>query len=69
MMAIHPEQLPVINAAFTPTAEELAQAQAIVDAFSANPGQGVLNFNGRMIDKPHLKQARRLLGLAERQSP
>jgi citrate lyase subunit beta/citryl-CoA lyase len=69
MMAIHPEQLPVINAAFTPTSEELAQAQAIVDAFSANPGQGVLNFNGRMIDKPHLKQARRLLGLAERQSP
>lgn len=69
MLAIHPEQLPVINAAFTPTAEELAQAQAIVDAFSANPGQGVLNFNGRMIDKPHLKQARRLLGLAERQSP
>lgn len=69
MMAIHPEQLPVINAAFTPTSEELAQAQAIVDAFSANPGQGVLSFGGRMIDKPHLKQARRLLGLAEKQSP
>lgn len=69
MLAIHPEQLPVINAAFTPTAEELAQAQAIVDAFSANPGQGVLNLNGRMIDKPHLKQARRMLGLAEKQSP
>jgi citrate lyase subunit beta / citryl-CoA lyase len=69
MMAIHPEQLPVINAAFTPTVEELAQAQAIVDAFSANPGQGVLSFAGRMIDKPHLKQARRMLGLAEKQSP
>ncbi len=69
MMAIHPGQLPVINAAFTPTAEELAQAQAIVDAFSANPGLGVLSFAGRMIDKPHLKQARRLLGLAEKQSP
>lgn len=69
MMAIHPAQVPVINAAFTPTAEELAQAQAIVDAFAANPGQGVLNFGGRMIDTPHLKQARRVLGLAEKPSP
>lgn len=69
MMAIHPTQVPVINAAFTPTTEELAQARAIVDAFAANPGQGVLNFNGRMIDTPHLKQARRVLGLAEKPSP
>jgi citrate lyase subunit beta / citryl-CoA lyase len=69
MMAIHPAQIPVINAAFTPTVEELAQAQAIVDAFAANPGQGALNFGGRMIDRPHLKQARRLLGLAETPSP
>lgn len=69
MMAIHPAQVPVINAAFTPTAEELAQAQAIIDAFAANPGQGALNFGGHMIDRPHLKQAMRLLGLAEKPSP
>lgn len=69
MMAIHPAQLPVINAAFTPTADELAEAQAIVDAFAENPGQAVLNFNGKMIDTPHLKQARRLLALAETPSP
>ncbi|QEE43176.1 CoA ester lyase (plasmid) [Rhizobium sp. WL3] len=64
MMAIHPAQVPVINEAFTPTAEELAEAQAIVDAFAANPGKGALSFAGRMIDAPHLKQARRLLTLA-----
>jgi citrate lyase subunit beta / citryl-CoA lyase len=69
MMAIHPAQIPVINAAFTPTAEELTQAQAIMDAFAANPGKGALAFGGRMIDRPHLKQARRLLGLAEKSSP
>lgn len=61
MMAIHPSQIPVINQAFTPTPEDLAKAQAIVDAFAANPGQGALKFDGRMIDAPHLKQAERVL--------
>lgn len=69
MMAIHPTQVPIINAAFTPTVEELAEAQAIIDAFAANPGQGTLNFGGRMIDAPHLRQARRLIALAETASP
>lgn len=61
MMAIHPAQVPIINQAFTPTPEELAEAQAIVDAFAANHDQGALRFAGRMIDAPHLKQAKRLL--------
>lgn len=65
MMAIHPAQVPVINQAFTPTPEELAEAQAIVDAFAANPDQGALRFAGRMIDAPHLKQAKRLLEYAD----
>ena len=64
MMAIHPAQVPVINAAFTPTSEELAAAQAIVDLFAAHPGAGALQLDGRMVDAPHLKQARRILGLA-----
>ena len=66
MMAIHPTQVPVINAAFMPTAEELAEAQAIIDAFAASPGQATLDFCGRMIDAPHLKQAKRLLGLSDK---
>lgn len=61
MLAIHPAQVPVINAAFTPGEEEIAHARAIVAAFSANPGAGALQLDGRMIDQPHLEQARRLL--------
>ena len=65
MMAIHPSQVAPINAAFTPAAEEVARAQAIVDAFAANPGAGVLQVDGKVIDAPHLKQARHLLSLAD----
>ena len=61
MLAIHPSQVEVINAAFTPGEEEIAEARAIVNAFSANPGAGALSLDGRMIDQPHLEQARRLL--------
>ena len=51
----------VINAAFTPGEEEIAHARAIVNAFSANPGAGALQLDGKMLDQPHLEQARRLL--------
>jgi len=61
MMAIHPAQIAAINAAFTPSAEAIAQARAVVAAFAANPGAGALQLDGRMIDAPHLKQARRLI--------
>jgi len=65
MMAIHPSQVDPINAAFTPAAEEVARAQAIVDAFAANPDVGVLQVDGKMVDAPHLKQARHILSLAD----
>lgn len=64
MMAIHPSQVPVINAAFSPSAGEIARAQAIVDLFAANPGAGALSMDGRMIDAPHLKAALALLARA-----
>lgn len=64
MMAIHPSQLPVINAAFTPSADEIARAQVVVDLFAANPGAGALQLDGRMVDAPHLKAARAVLALA-----
>ena len=63
MLAIHPAQVAVINAAFTPSEAELAEAQAIVAAFTANPDAGALQIEGRMIDRPHLKLAQRLLGI------
>jgi citrate lyase subunit beta / citryl-CoA lyase len=58
MMAIHPAQVEVINAVFTPSEAEVARAQAIVDAFAASPNAGVLSLDGAMFDLPHLKQAR-----------
>lgn len=65
MMAIHPSQVAPINAAFTPSADEVSRAQAIVDAFAANPGVGVLQVDGKMVDAPHLKQAKHILSLAD----
>lgn len=65
-LAIHPAQVPVINAAFTPSADEVAHAEAIVAAFEAHPDAGVLSVAGRMVDRPHLVQARRVLERATR---
>jgi citrate lyase subunit beta / citryl-CoA lyase len=62
-MAIHPAQVPIINAAFTPSADVLARAQAIVDAFANNPGAGVVGIDGVMYDRPHLTRAQRLLSV------
>jgi citrate lyase subunit beta/citryl-CoA lyase len=59
-IAIHPDQVPVINEAFTPTDEEVLRAERIVKAFEH--GAGAITFEGKMLDIPHLKAARRLLG-------
>ncbi|MDP3674414.1 MAG: CoA ester lyase [Novosphingobium sp.] len=66
MLAIHPDQVAVINAAFTPGDEEIARAQAIVDVFAANPGVGTIGFEGAMLDRPYLARAQRLLAQAGR---
>ena len=63
-MAIHPAQVPIINDVFTPTPEAIAQAQAIVDAFAANPDAGVVGIGGVMVDRPHLARAQRMLARA-----
>ncbi|WP_255326010.1 MULTISPECIES: HpcH/HpaI aldolase/citrate lyase family protein [Sphingobium] len=60
-IAIHPDQVGVINRAFSPTPEQIAEAQAIVAAFAASPDAGTLGINGKMYDIPHLKAARRTL--------
>ncbi|MCL4673564.1 MAG: CoA ester lyase [Sphingomonadaceae bacterium] len=68
MLAIHPAQVPVINAAFTPSEEEIEHARAVVQVFAENPGKGTVALHGAMVDIPHLKLARALLadaGLAE----
>lgn len=66
MLAIHPAQLEPIHAAFTPDAAALERAAKIVALFADNPGAGVLELDGKMIDRPHLVQAERLLRIAEK---
>lgn len=64
-MAIHPAQVPVINAAFTPSAEAIERSQAIVAAFEAAGNPGVVGIDGKMYDRPHLRLAERLLARAK----
>lgn len=64
MMAIHPGQVSVINDAFTPSPAEVAVAEQIVALFARSQGRGVVAFQGRMLDAPHLKQAKSLLARA-----
>jgi len=66
-LAIHPAQVAVINAAFTPSKDEVIHAEAIVAAFEAHPDAGVLSVDGKMVDRPHLVQAQRVLGRAARE--
>lgn len=63
-MAIHPAQVPVINAAFTPSAEAIEHARALTAAFAAAGDPGVVGLGGQMYDRPHLRRAERLLGRA-----
>jgi len=63
-IAIHPAQAEVINRAFTPSDEEVAHAKRVVEVFEKNPGLGTVGMDGKMLDMPHLKQARTLLALA-----
>jgi citrate lyase subunit beta / citryl-CoA lyase len=63
-MAIHPAQVPIINAVFTPSPEAVDRARRIVDLFRANPGLGVVGLDGEMFDMPHLRRAERILAQA-----
>jgi citrate lyase subunit beta/citryl-CoA lyase len=63
-LAIHPAQVAIINECFTPSEQEIAHARRIIAAFDANPGAGTVGLDGKMVDIPHLKQARRILAQA-----
>ncbi len=64
-MAIHPAQVAVINEVFTPTADAVREAEAVIAAFAANPGAGTVGIGGVMYDRPHLERARQLLARAK----
>lgn len=65
-LAIHPDQVAVINAAFTPSAAEVAHAEKVVAAFDEAPGAGVVTLDGTMVDRPHLELAKKVLQRAEK---
>jgi citrate lyase subunit beta/citryl-CoA lyase len=67
-IAIHPAQVPIINEVFTPAADAIAKARAIIAAFEANPGRGAVAVDGVMYDRPHLTRARHLLDQADQLS-
>lgn len=60
-LAIHPDQVPVINAAFSPSEAEIEHARRVVAAFEASKGAGVTSLDGKMLDRPHLLLAQQLL--------
>jgi citrate lyase subunit beta/citryl-CoA lyase len=60
-LAIHPGQLATINSVFSPSDAEIERAQKIIDAFEANPADAAIQYEGRMLDVPHRRQAEKLL--------
>ena len=66
MLAIHPAQVPIINEVFTPSAAEIEYSERVVAAFESKTGRGTIALDGKMLDAPHLKQAKRLLASRER---
>jgi len=65
-ISIHPNQIPLINAAFTPAHEVVADARALVAAFEEHRARGVyaFRFKGQMVDAPHLAGALKILARA-----
>ncbi|MEQ9562677.1 MAG: hypothetical protein RLN69_09170 [Woeseiaceae bacterium] len=64
MLAIHPDQVGIINEAFMPDAAEIARAREIVALFEKNPQAGTMSLRGRMVDRPHVVQAQKILQMA-----
>jgi citrate lyase subunit beta/citryl-CoA lyase len=65
-LAIHPAQVAAIHAAFTPTAEEVQWAEKVLEAFRASGGKGAIQLDGKLLDRPHVRQAERILAAMPR---
>jgi citrate lyase subunit beta/citryl-CoA lyase len=67
-LAIHPDQVAIINDAFAPSEADVAHARRVLAAFEASPGVGTVGLDGKMLDIPHLKQARQVLARSAQRS-
>ena len=63
--AIHPKQIPIINEAFTPSGDEISRAYKVIRAYEAAEG-GITVVDGKLIEKPVIREAQRILSIAER---
>jgi citrate lyase subunit beta / citryl-CoA lyase len=63
--AVHPAQIDIINDAYSPSDEDIAHAERIIAAFAAEPDAGVVGLNGKMLDRPHLTQAQKILAMRD----
>ena len=70
-LTIHPDQIDIVNEAFTPSVAEIEAATALVAAFEEQQAKGAMafKFDGEMVDVPHLKRAQQVLALARRNAP
>lgn len=68
-LAIHPNQIAIINRAFSPSPEDIEHARRVVQLFAENPEAGAIGIDGKMYDIPHLRSARRVLALAGFDAP
>lgn len=63
-LAVHPDQVPIINESMQPSSEDIAHARAVIAGFAAHPGHGAISIDGKLYDTPHLVRARRTLAFA-----
>ena len=68
-MAIHPSQVAIMNAEFTPSADEVALSEELVQLFADNPDAGALAHRGQMVDRAHVARAERILARAKAAKP
>ena len=66
-ITIHPNQIEIVNESFTPSAEEVNEAQELLELFAEKEAEGLMafSFKGQMVDVPHLTRAKKIVEMSE----